>query len=89
MEHKHQYFILSPNDSMTSIGWKNKIAQMAFKPKEFLLNIVWKLEDKGYELDRNGCFKPRDIKCIPEAMVLVKEISNTFYRFILPGITKA
>jgi len=83
LEHKHQYFILSPNDSMT-LDWleEQKIAQMAFKPKEFLLNIVWKLEDKGYELDRNGCFKPRDIKCIPEAMVLVNEISNTFLQFI-------
>ena len=83
LEHKHQYFVLTPND-FNILDWIEEmdIKKLSFRPKEFLLNIVWKLEEKGYELDRNGCFKAQEITSPPQAMVLINEISSTFLQFI-------
>jgi SNF2 family DNA or RNA helicase len=83
LEHKHQYFVLKPLDFNT-VEWLDdlKIERLAFRPKEFLLQVVWKLEEKGYELDRNDCFQSKEINSIPQAMVLINEISNTFLQFV-------
>lgn len=83
LEHQSQYFLLSYNDYLI-LEWLKETdpSQYAFLPKEFLLNIVWKLEDKGYPLDRNDCFKPTIINTKPEPLVLVNEISHAFLQFI-------
>ncbi|MEP7320566.1 MAG: SNF2-related protein, partial [Saprospiraceae bacterium] len=83
LEHKHQYFVLAPNDFAT-LEWLEELQteKFAFRSKEFLLRVVWPLEEKGYSLDRNDCFKAQVISTPPQAMVLINEISSTFLQFI-------
>jgi superfamily II DNA or RNA helicase len=83
IEHKNLYFVLQPQDYAV-LDWLDdlKLNQWAFRPKDFLFNVVRKLEEKGYAMDRNHCFAVQEIKSQPESMVLVNEISNTFLQFI-------
>jgi len=83
LEYNHQYAILSARDYQT-LEWLGELnlTTLAFLPKEFLVQVVLKLESKGYVVDRNNCFPIYEIHTLPETMVRVQEISDTFLEFI-------
>lgn len=83
LEYESQYFILVFNDYLTleSLDEMN-IKKLAFAPKDFFQLVVRKLESKGYEVDRNGCFAAKEILSDPSYRILVSEISDTFLQFI-------
>lgn len=82
LEYKHQYVVLPVRDFQT-LEWLEDLnfSNYAFNPKDFLHEIVMKLEAKGHLVDRNNCFKVQEIHSMPEPMVLVQEISDTFLQF--------
>lgn len=83
LEYNHQYVVLSTRDYQT-LEWLEELkwASLAFQPKEFLLQVVIKLESRGHMVERNNCFPVHEIHSSPEPMVWVHEISDTFLEFI-------
>lgn len=83
LEYNNQYVVLSPGDYQ-ALEWLEEInlAILAFQPREFLTQVVLKLESSGLNVDRNHCFPIQEIHSAPESMVWVHEISDTFLEFI-------
>lgn len=75
----NEYFLLAHKDYQT-LEWLRDIdpQQYSLQPQEFAENILAKLEDGGYVVNRNNLFSKNEIRVTPVNRVMLSEISQSF-----------
>src|SRR5690554_2230846 len=75
------YYILQEKDfqALENLAAKDS-EQYAYQPNVFMHKVILPLEER-YEVDTGDYFKVHVIDCVPQAAVMLSEISNSFLMF--------